>query len=132
VLIHDGVRPFIKEEEIKKMVFSAKEKKACVLGARVKDTIKVCDENGKIVSTPDRNYLWAVQTPQAFDFKLIKDAYENLCEGDIVTDDASVAEKYGADVYIIEGGYDNIKITTPEDLYFAEVLLKKEEENENS
>ena len=126
VLIHDGVRPFIKEDEITKMAYEARDKKACVLGAKVKDTIKVCSDSGKIEETPDRSYLWAVQTPQAFDYSLIKKAYESLGESDIVTDDASVAEKYGADVFVIEGGYDNIKITTPEDLYFAKAILEKE------
>ena len=128
VLIHDGVRPFIKEEEITKMAYEARDKKACALGAKVKDTIKVCSDNGKIEKTPDRSHLWAVQTPQAFDYGLIKKAYESLDEKDIVTDDASVAEKYGADVFVIEGGYDNIKITTPEDLYFAKAILEKEGE----
>ena len=73
-----------------------------------------------------------MQTPQAFEYNLIKKAYESLKEGDMVTDDASVAEKAGYDVYIVEGGYDNIKITTPEDLYIAEAILKKDEKNENS
>lgn len=131
VLIHDGVRPFIKEEEIEKTIAAVNEKKACVLAVKVKDTIKVC-ENGKVVSTPERSSLWAMQTPQAFEYNLIKKAYESLKEGDMVTDDASVAEKAGYDVYIVEGGYDNIKITTPEDLYIAEAILKKDEKNENS
>ena len=128
VLIHDGVRPFIKYEEIVLMAEKAAEKKACVLAARVKDTIKVCDENGKVLSTPDRSALWAMQTPQAFEYKLIKNAYELLTEADFVTDDASVAEKAGIDVFIVEGGYDNIKITTPEDLYIAEAILRRNEE----
>ena len=128
VLIHDGVRPFIKNEEIELMAEMASEKKACVLAARVKDTIKVCDENGKVISTPDRSTLWAMQTPQAFEYSLIKEAYEKLEEGDMVTDDASVAEKAGIDVFIVEGGYDNIKITTPEDLYIAEAILKRNED----
>jgi len=127
VLIHDGVRPFISTEEIELMAEKAAEKKACVLAARVKDTIKVCGENGKVISTPDRSTLWAMQTPQAFDYKLIKKAYEELKDGDFVTDDASVAEKAGIDVFIVEGGYDNIKITTPEDLYIAEAILKRNE-----
>ncbi|MBR5468130.1 MAG: 2-C-methyl-D-erythritol 4-phosphate cytidylyltransferase [Firmicutes bacterium] len=128
VLIHDGVRPFIKNEEIVLMAEKASEKKACVLAARVKDTIKVCDEKGKVLSTPDRSMLWAMQTPQAFEYKLIKNAYERLTEADFVTDDASVAEKAGIDVFIVEGGYDNIKITTPEDLYIAEAILRRNEE----
>ena len=128
VLIHDGVRPFIKNEEIVLMAEEADKKKACVLAARVKDTIKVCDENGKVMSTPDRSTLWAMQTPQAFEYKLIKKAYEQLSESDFVTDDASVAELAGHDVFIVEGGYDNIKITTPEDLYIAEAILKRNEE----
>jgi len=131
VLIHDGVRPFVTEEEIEKMAEEADKKGACVLAARVKDTIKVCSVDGKVLSTPERSSLWAMQTPQAFRYGLIKNAYEALDESAAVTDDASVAERAGYDVYIVEGGYDNIKITTPEDLYIAEAILKKDDKNEN-
>ena len=131
VMIHDGARPFVKKDLLDRLVVGMEEHKAVLAMVPCKDTIKRV-KDGKVVETLIRSELMQAQTPQAFEYNLIKKAYESLKEGDIVTDDASVAEKAGYDVYIVEGGYDNIKITTPEDLYIAEAILKKDGKNENS
>lgn len=130
VLIHDGARPLISQEIINRCIEGIDEYKACVAAMPVKDTIKVANEENIAIHTPERKTLWAVQTPQAFDAQLIIEAYLLLKESIeaekkiLVTDDAMVVEtflkKY---VKLIEGSYDNIKITTPEDLSFASSLL---------
>lgn len=117
VLIHDGVRPFIESENIKEVIEQTKKYDCCVLGVKVKDTIKVCDENGFILQTPDRSFLWAAQTPQAFKYNLILEAYEKALSKDCsATDDSVIAEMAGHKVKLVEGSYENIKITTKEDL----------------
>ena len=101
---------------------------ACVVGMPVKDTIKIADENGFAKETPNRSMVWAVQTPQVFRVSLIKEAYGRLMadESIPVTDDAMVAEQMlGTKVRLVEGSYENIKITTPEDIGIAESFLKK-------
>ena len=128
VFIHDGARPFIDEEILQRTYQEVKEHKACVVGMPVKDTIKIADENGFANVTPDRKLLWQVQTPQAFEVSLIKEAYKKLMESDTinVTDDAMVVEQMlGEKVKLVTGAYENIKITTPEDLKIAEIFLKK-------
>ena len=128
VFIHDGARPFVDEEMLSRAYNAVKDCKACVVGMPSKDTIKVVDTNNVVVETPDRTYLWQVQTPQVFDYALIKDAYFELMKRDEirVTDDAMVLELIkGMPVKLVEGSYENIKITTPEDLYVAEAFLKK-------
>ncbi len=118
VLIHDGVRPFIEEKHIVEIIEKTKIYKACVLGVKAKDTIKICDDF-KILETPKREKIWLAQTPQAFDYKIIKNAYDKAIKEDfLATDDASVLEYVGGNVYMIEGSYSNIKITTQEDLRF--------------
>lgn len=127
VFIHDGARPLVTPEMIEKLYNEVKEKKAVVAACPAKDTIKVVDESGRVVSTPPRSSLWQVQTPQTFEYKLVKSAYNKLMEsGDVsATDDAMVVETYGeVPVYLIDTGYSNIKITTPEDMKLAEVLLE--------
>lgn len=127
VLIHDGVRPFIRNQEISNIINETLDKKACVTGVRVKDTIKVVDDDNYVIDTPNRDNLWAVHTPQAFSYNLILDAHEKCkVEGWVVTDDSMLVEKLGVKVKMIEGSYDNIKITSPEDLYVAESILEKE------
>jgi 2-C-methyl-D-erythritol 4-phosphate cytidylyltransferase len=129
VLIHDGARPFITKEQIENIIHGVIEYNACILGVPVKETIKMVASNGYITSTPDRNKLWAAQTPQAFAYEAIKKAYTIFWqESDntkaAITDDAMVYEAYlGNSVKVIAGDYSNIKITTPEDLVAAEVLL---------
>lgn len=129
VLIHDGARPFLSQKLIQTMIEEVQEYKACIVGAPVKETIKVIDSEGYIISTPNRNTLWSAQTPQAFEFEAIKKAYEEFYkEIDKVrlgiTDDAMVYEAYmKKPVKMLFGDYSNIKLTTPEDLILAESIL---------
>ena len=132
VMIQDGVRPFVTEEIITKTLKSAEKYGACIPVVDVKDTIKEVDSNGMVTKTLKRSSLCAVQTPQAFEYNLIKKAYENLPPDLDVTDDASVVEISGGNVKIVEGSYDNIKITTIEDLDSGLAILKKEKANEIS
>lgn len=126
VLVHDGARPFVTDEIINNSIQEAKKHNAVVVGVKVKDTIKVVGEEGNIVDTPNRKYLWSVQTPQVFKYDIITKAYENAYnENYYGTDDAMLVEKIGYDVKMIEGSYDNIKITTQEDLNFGEQILRK-------
>lgn len=126
VLIHDGVRPFITLSEIDSLISETLINDACVTGVRVKDTIKVVDDSGIIIDSPDRSKLWAVHTPQCFSYNLILKAHQYAREKNILaTDDSMLVEKLGREVKMIEGSYDNIKITTPEDLFVAENILKR-------
>ena len=128
VFIHDGARPFVNEEILRRVYNEVILHKACVVGMPVKDTIKIADVNGFADSTPDRNFLWQIQTPQVFESSLIKEAYKKLMGSDTikVTDDAMVVEQMlGQKVKLVTGDYENIKITTPEDLKIAEIFLKK-------
>ncbi|MFF2094470.1 2-C-methyl-D-erythritol 4-phosphate cytidylyltransferase [Paenibacillus sp. NPDC058174] len=128
VMVHDGVRPLVTPEAVRACCAAAERVGAAVLAVPVKDTIKQVDETGLIVSTPDRRSLWAIQTPQAFRRELLVAAHERAqAEGYLGTDDAMVVEWTGAAVTIAEGDYTNIKITTPEDLPWAEFLLEKRE-----
>jgi len=130
VLIHDGVRPFFPSGRIDDVVTAAGRTGACVVGVPVKDTIKEVEE-GLIRRTPDRRLLWQAQTPQAFAFGLIRDAHERARrEGFRGTDDASLVERIGHPVMMIEGSYRNIKITTPEDLILAEAFIGSRAEGE--
>lgn len=123
VLIHDGVRPFISYNLISTCIENASIYKACIPVIDVNDTIKEVSEDGIIVKTFDRKKLRAAQTPQAFDFNVIRECYENAMTEDVsFTDDASIVEYYGYKVKTIEGLYKNIKITTPLDLRMAEIL----------
>lgn len=118
ILIHDGVRPFIKEKDIVNIIKKTIKYDACVLGVKVKDTIKVC-ENNIIKNTPNRDNIWIAQTPQAFKYNIIKKAYDiAIKQNKLATDDASLVEELGYNVIMIEGDYNNIKITTQEDLNF--------------
>ncbi len=132
--IHDGARPFVNREIIMRAMSAVKEFKACVVGMPAKDTIKIADDKGFAASTPDRNLMWVVQTPQVFSYNMILDLYKRLDreEGDLmakginITDDAMVVEYYtDTKVKLVEGSYDNIKITTPEDIAVAEAILRK-------
>ena len=130
VLIHDGARPLVTEAVISRAVQAAVQNDACVVGMPVKDTIKVADAHGFAESTPDRSLLWQVQTPQAFAYPLVRGAYDRLMADETlqkgITDDAMVVEHLsGTKVRLVEGSYENLKVTTPEDLVLAEALLKK-------
>lgn len=135
VLIHDGARPCVTVKNIEDAIAGAKTCQACVIGVPVKDTIKVADEQQYADKTPDRNRLWAVQTPQAFSFALVYEAYQKLMNAPEkyppVTDDAMVVEcTMDRKVKLIPGDYENIKVTTPEDILLAEVFLEKMKKNE--
>ena len=125
VSIHDGARPFVDADIIERVCNAVQEHKACVVGMPVKDTIKIVDEEQYAAQTPDRRKVWQVQTPQTFEYHLIKDAYEKLLaeEPEGITDDAMVVETMTAHkVKLVEGSYRNIKITTPEDLEIATIF----------
>ena len=124
VLIHDGARPFINEKIIEEGIKYANIYGAAAPGVTPKDTIKIKNEDNISVDTPDRNTLVAVQTPQCFKYDEIYQCHRKIKEENaIVTDDTSVVERYGHKVYLYEGDYINIKITTPEDLILAERLI---------
>ncbi len=126
VLVHDGVRPFVTVDMIERSIKAASEYRACVVAMPVKDTIKVADENKIVTSTPDRNSLWLMQTPQTFDYRLLRDCYEKVMFGDQtgITDDAMIVERASdVKIHLIEGSYRNIKVTTPEDMIIAEAFL---------
>ena len=124
VLIHDGARPFISEKIIEEGIKYANIYGAAAPGVTPKDTIKIKNEDNISVDTPDRNTLVAVQTPQCFKYDEIYQCHRKIKEENaIVTDDTSVVERYGHKVYLYEGDYTNIKITTPEDLILAERLI---------
>ncbi len=128
VMIHDGARPFVSGQTIERTALSSIQHKACVVGVKVKDTIKISNISDEIVGTPDRNLLWQVQTPQSFVFKDIKAAYAKVLEDKVanITDDAMIWEYcYDEPVKLLEGDYFNIKITTPEDMIFGTAILNE-------
>lgn len=127
VFIHDGARPFVDQEMIRRGYECVCADRACVAGIPAKDTIKIADADGFVVDTPDRSRVWIVQTPQVFEGALVKEAYRRLMEQEhsMVTDDAMAVEwTMKVPVRFFQGAYENIKITTPEDLETAEVFLK--------
>jgi len=125
ILVHDAARPFIQRKHIYRLVEMAQETGAAIIGVPAKDTMKKV-RDGAVVETVERSSLWAVQTPQAFRVSLLKEAYERADQdGFIGTDDASLVERLGKPVAMVEGDYDNIKLTTPEDIFFAEAILRK-------
>jgi len=126
VVIHDGARPLVTEELIHQGLSQAKETGAAVAAVPVTDTIKVAGDDRIVRQTPPRQNLWAVQTPQVFLPDIITEAYQQA-KGE-VTDDASLVEQSGYRVKLYMGSYDNIKITTPDDLALAEVLWQKKYE----
>lgn len=126
VVVHDGVRPFFTLALLERVIEKAKITGAAIPGVPVKDTIKICDEKGLVVSTPARENLWAIQTPQAFRKDWLIEAYQQVMdEGIIATDDAGLLEKMGRPVCVVMGDYENIKLTTPEDLLLAEGILRR-------
>ena len=130
VLIHDGARPFISVDLIGTLIEKVVEYKACIVGTPVKETIKIINSEGYITETPNRNTLWSAQTPQAFAYISIKKAYdmfykEKVMSGLAITDDAMIYDSYlKSPVKMLLGDYNNLKITTPEDLLLAEEILK--------
>jgi 2-C-methyl-D-erythritol 4-phosphate cytidylyltransferase len=153
VFIHDGARPLITEEMLEKLFRAVQEYKAVVAASPSKDTVKITDDSGFVQSTPDRSHVWNIQTPQCFEYELVKSSYEKIigAASDTapaaafadfagaghqnsqtprkITDDAMVVE-YASDTKVrpVDTGYQNIKITTPEDLLVAEVFLRNRTE----
>ena len=124
VLVHDGVRPFISVSKIEESINLCKEYKAVILALPVKETIKRVEDD-YVVTTLNRENIWTVQTPQAFDYKLLLDAYQKAKEdGFVGTDDSSLVERIGVKIRVLEGEENNIKITTKEDLILAEQILR--------
>lgn len=132
VFIHDGARPFLTEEILRRCLAEVEKTGACVAGMPVKDTIKIVDASCYAARTPDRSTLWQIQTPQVFETALITEAYERLMRererlaaaGVRITDDAMVVETLmERPVKLVEGSYRNIKVTTPEDMAVAEAFL---------
>lgn len=131
VFIHDGARPFVDSEIIERAFVSVQENSACIVGMPIKDTVKIADINEYVESTPNRSLVWQIQTPQAFEKELISSAYEQLllnekklAEDNVsITDDAMVVEYFTKTrVKLVRGSYENIKITTPEDLEIAGIF----------
>lgn len=128
VFIHDGARPFVDEAMLERAYDTVSRYRACVAGMPSKDTVKIVDEDGYAVNTPERKYVWNVQTPQVFETQLITEAYSRMMKKESiqVTDDAmAVEQEMQVPVKLFEGSYMNIKITTPEDLETARSFLKK-------
>lgn len=134
VFIHDGARPMVTQDMLDRLWKEVQMSKACVAGMPVKDTIKLADENNNIEATPDRRRVWMVQTPQVFDYRLIRSSYEQLLSQEQelsekkiqITDDAMVVEQFGrCSIRMVQGSYENIKITTPEDIQIAETFLRR-------
>ena len=124
IIIHDGARPLIREKDIESTIKAASEFGAAAVGVPVKDTIKVIDGDGFVIDTPDRSTLFAVQTPQIFDFKHYKSAMDKARRNGMdFTDDCQLIEYAGGRVKMVTGSYTNIKITTPDDLPLAEKHL---------
>jgi 2-C-methyl-D-erythritol 4-phosphate cytidylyltransferase len=123
VIIHDGARPMLTQDLIERGLEAASETGAAVAAVPVTDTIKLASEDLTVLGTPPRQRLWAVQTPQIFRFDIISKAYQQVKSD--VTDDASIVEQIGCKVKLYMGSYDNIKITTQNDLLLAEYLIKE-------
>lgn len=127
VLIHDGARPCITEQIVDRCLDAVREYDACIVGMPSKDTVKIGDEQGFVSMTPPRKNVWNIQTPQVFAYELIYNAYQTMKKKGMagVTDDAMVLELQGtAKIRLVEGSYENIKVTTPDDIKVLENLLK--------
>lgn len=129
VIIHDGVRPLIKESVLSELLSALRQFSAVAVGVPVKDTIKQKDDDDFVKKTFSRSELVAIQTPQAFKFDLIYKAHREIPENVEISDDASLVEKLGHKVKIVEGSYENIKITTPIDLSMARTVIKRRRKN---
>ena len=127
VLIHDCARAFVTEDIIHRCMSAVALYESCVVGMPTKDTIKITDTHRKVLDTPDRSTVWTVQTPQCFEYNLIKGAYDKIMPNadTSITDDAMIVEMAtDHDVHMIQGSYMNIKVTTPEDATFGEAILR--------
>ena len=131
ILVHDAARPLVSEKTILETIRVAEAKGAAIAAVPAKNTIKLCNAAGEVVETPDRSRLWEVQTPQGFRRDiLVKANQQAVAEGFLGTDDASLVERLGRKVHIVESDYRNIKLTTPEDMVIAKAFLAAEEDKE--
>ena len=132
VLIRDGARPFVTDEIIKNSIECAKKNKCVIVGVPVKDTIKIINKDNEVCDTPNRSTLWSIQTPQVFEYLSIIKAHKIAKEKSYYgTDDSMLMEYLGYNVKVIEGSYNNIKITTPEDLKIGEEILNENKKEIN-
>ncbi|MFS0576092.1 2-C-methyl-D-erythritol 4-phosphate cytidylyltransferase [Sporosarcina sp. 179-K 3D1 HS] len=130
VLVHDAARPFIRRDVIRKLVDMASAKGAAIAGVKAKDTMKMA-RNGVVEKTVNREALYIIQTPQAFRYEVLHEATKKAEEdGFLGTDESMLVERLGHPVHIVESTYDNVKMTTQEDLVFGEVLLKRKQEED--
>ena len=128
IAVHDGARPLVRPELIDDMIRAGHRTQAAAPAVPVTDTVKVADESGLVLSTPDRSTLYAVQTPQVFQANILKAALQAaLASGEPLTDDCAAVERLGKQVWLAGGDRSNIKITTPDDLAVAEALLRQRE-----
>ncbi|MFI5252666.1 MAG: 2-C-methyl-D-erythritol 4-phosphate cytidylyltransferase [Bacteroidota bacterium] len=126
LIVHDGARPFVAVEIINKVVKGAVDFGGAISAVRSKDTIKLADDNKCTTGTLDKEHCWNVQTPQAFVYRILIDAFKKaFFEGFYGTDESSLVERIGQKVKIIEGEYENIKITTPEDIVYAQIIAER-------
>jgi 2-C-methyl-D-erythritol 4-phosphate cytidylyltransferase len=126
VMVHDGVRPFISQEMLARSIQGAVDCGASIAGMPAKDTVKLVSAQNMVLKTPDRKSVFLVQTPQTFKRDILLRAYRQAMEdGFYATDEASLVERLGMPVKVVEGSYENIKITTPEDLVVGEMILKR-------
>ncbi len=130
VVIHDGARPFLRQDDALRVTLKMLDNGASVLGIPMRETVKMC-VGGEVIETLDRETIYSIQTPQCFEKELIKRAHKNARQNNILaTDDSFLVEQLGEKVYIVEGSASNIKITTPEDLVVAEKLLENLDKKE--
>ncbi|WP_078382580.1 2-C-methyl-D-erythritol 4-phosphate cytidylyltransferase [Sutcliffiella halmapala] len=126
VLVHDGARPFIRQAVIHRLVEKARQEGAAIVGVPVKDTIKRVSPNEIVEETVERSNLWSIQTPQAFQYNVLMKAHHKAKKEDYMgTDESSLVERINVPVHIVEGDYENIKLTTPEDILIANAILQK-------
>lgn len=126
IVVHDAVRPFVHIKEINQSIETAKYFGASIVAVRAKDTMKQASTDGRVEKTLNRSSLWSVQTPQTFQRQILIDAYANAEKLNITaTDDSYLVEQLGVSPIIVEGSYENIKITTPDDLLLAEMLSQR-------
>lgn len=129
VLIHDCARAFVSIDIIHRCMSAVTLYESCVVGMPTKDTVKLTDDHRKVLDTPDRSNVWIVQTPQCFEYNLIRGAYDKIIASadTSITDDAMIVERAtDHDVHMIPGSYSNIKVTTPEDIAFGEAILRNQ------
>lgn len=126
VLCHDGARPLVSKKNILNVISELDNYDAVITGVKSKDTIKLVSEKNEVISTPDRRFLYNIQTPQAFKKNLLIESYKKFFLNEFfITDDSSVVEKLKIPIKIVEGDYSNIKITTEEDIYYVREFLKR-------